>query len=234
MSAAAIRSKQVMARLVGARLAVGGGPRPHRRARHGLHAAGDANPLPAAAGVVVAELFAEVVAWNREPLRQSGAAGRLERCPRQDRCGDIAGLLEAGGFRCMLLDIDDGPGASCWRATAHSMQPKGCGGWARRCVRRGCWGGGSQPSAPSTGRGRGRPGLGTRSPCPLRGVAAIRSTVIYLAGLGPNRNSIAGCSSQRFQFLHQTAAASPAIDHAVVEGTRQVHYFPRGDMSQRR
>lgn len=68
--------------------------------------------LPESAGVVVAELVAAVVEWNRGPLGEF--AGR----PLKDRrvevvVGDVLDVLRAGpsGFNAVLLDVDNGPDA---------------------------------------------------------------------------------------------------------------------------
>lgn len=66
--------------------------------------------LPTGATVVVAELLAEVVAWNRGPL--GPLAGRPLEDPRVvvDQ-GDVADTLRAspGRFDAVLLDVDNGP-----------------------------------------------------------------------------------------------------------------------------
>jgi len=72
--------------------------------------------LPAAATVVVAELVAEVVEWNR------GALGPLAGHPLDDprvrvEIGDVTATLRSGSssgegrFDTVLLDVDNGPGA---------------------------------------------------------------------------------------------------------------------------
>lgn len=68
--------------------------------------------LPPAATVVVAELVAAVVEWNRGPL------GTLADHPLEDRrvrieIGDVADVLRAsrGRFDAVLLDVDNGPRA---------------------------------------------------------------------------------------------------------------------------
>jgi spermidine synthase len=72
--------------------------------------------LPAAATVVVAELVAEVVEWNR------GALGPLAGHPLDDprvrvEIGDVTATLRSGSssgegrFDAVLLDVDNGPGA---------------------------------------------------------------------------------------------------------------------------
>lgn len=68
--------------------------------------------LPPTATVVVAELFAEVVSWNRGPLAP------LARRPLDDRrvevvVGDVLATMRAspGRFDAILLDVDNGPEA---------------------------------------------------------------------------------------------------------------------------
>lgn len=68
--------------------------------------------LPAGATVVVAELLAAVVAWNRGPL------AHLARSPLEDprvvvEVGDVMALLpkRRGRFDAILMDVDNGPAA---------------------------------------------------------------------------------------------------------------------------
>ncbi len=68
--------------------------------------------LPADATVVVAEMVADVVEWNRGPL------GPLAAHPLKDKrvrieIGDVAAALKAshGKFDAVLLDVDNGPTA---------------------------------------------------------------------------------------------------------------------------
>jgi spermidine synthase len=75
--------------------------------------------LPADAEVVVAELLAAVVEWNR------GSLGPLADHPLDDRrvslaIGDVADTLKASHdrFDAVLLDVDNGPGA--FTATANA------------------------------------------------------------------------------------------------------------------
>ena len=70
------------------------------------------NLLPASAAVVVAELVAGVVEWNRGPL------GPLANHPLDDRrvtvtLGDVGKTmrLDKEGFDAILLDVDNGPDA---------------------------------------------------------------------------------------------------------------------------
>jgi len=68
--------------------------------------------LPADATIVVAEMVADVVEWNRGPL------GPLAAHPLKDKrvrieIGDVAATLKAshGKFDAVLLDVDNGPSA---------------------------------------------------------------------------------------------------------------------------
>lgn len=68
--------------------------------------------LPAGATVVVAELLAAVVAWNRGPL------AHLARSPLEDprvvvEVGDVMALLpkRRGRFDAIMMDVDNGPAA---------------------------------------------------------------------------------------------------------------------------
>ena len=68
--------------------------------------------LPATATVVVAELVAGVVEWNRGPL--GALAGDPLKDPRtRVEVGDVADLLRASRrrFDAVLLDVDNGPDA---------------------------------------------------------------------------------------------------------------------------
>ena len=64
--------------------------------------------LPGSARVIVAELVAEIIAWNRGPL--AALAGRPLDDPRVAvHCGDVSELLSGNKFDAILLDIDNGP-----------------------------------------------------------------------------------------------------------------------------
>ncbi len=68
--------------------------------------------LPPGATVVVAELVAGVVAWNRGPLGPLAGHPLKDKRVRVEQ-GDVASLLgaSAGRFDAVLLDVDNGPGA---------------------------------------------------------------------------------------------------------------------------
>ena len=66
--------------------------------------------LPAGAKIVVAEVFPQVVRWNRELL------GHLARHPLNDprvlvEEADVNDLLRIGAYDMILLDLDSGPDA---------------------------------------------------------------------------------------------------------------------------
>jgi len=82
--------------------------------------------LPASASVVVAELVAGVVEWNRGPL------GPLANHPLDDRrvtvaVGDVGKTmrLDKEGFDAILLDVDNGPDA--FTATGNAELYDNCG-----------------------------------------------------------------------------------------------------------
>ncbi|MBE7454338.1 MAG: hypothetical protein HS111_37450 [Kofleriaceae bacterium] len=67
--------------------------------------------LPAGARLVVAELSAAVVAWNRELLGPEAAATLRDPRVRLE-IADVAALLtEPGGYDAILLDVDNSPHA---------------------------------------------------------------------------------------------------------------------------
>lgn len=113
MSSRARRSEEALARLACAALP------PASRVLIGglgmgftLRAALDA--LPASAHVIVAEIVADIIAWNRGPLAM--LAGRpLEDARVTVRHSDVADLLSSGPFNAILLDIDNGPATSIYR-----------------------------------------------------------------------------------------------------------------------
>jgi spermidine synthase len=77
-----------------------------------LRAALDA--LPATARVIVAELVAEIIAWNRGPL--AVLAGRPLDDPRVTVYhADVAEVMSGGRFDAILLDIDNGPATPVYR-----------------------------------------------------------------------------------------------------------------------
>jgi len=80
--------------------------------------------LATSAKVCVAELFAEVVAWNRGPL--AGLAGAPLDDPRvRVHLGDVRAALGAKSFDAILLDVDNGPTALTQKSNAALYGSKG-------------------------------------------------------------------------------------------------------------
>jgi spermidine synthase len=80
--------------------------------------------LPAAAEVVVAELLADIIAWNRGVL--APLADRPLDDPRvRVECADVAELLRPDSFDVILLDVDNGPGAVMLCGNASLYSPEG-------------------------------------------------------------------------------------------------------------
>ena len=115
----------------GARVLVGG-------LGMGFTLAAALSALPANAKVVVCELVASIVDWNRGPLAQ--LAGRPLEDPRVTvQIGDLANALRESehAFDAILLDVDNGPDAltqpaNAWlygapglRAAARALRPGG-------------------------------------------------------------------------------------------------------------
>ncbi len=81
--------------------------------------------LPAAAEVVVAELFAEVLEWNRTllgELYRSAVEDPRTRVDLRD-VGKVLGGEET--FDAILLDVDNGPDAFCLEGNGHLYQRNG-------------------------------------------------------------------------------------------------------------
>lgn len=78
------------------------------------------------ATVTVAELFPEVVAWNRGPLAPL-AARPLDDPRVRVESGDVGRLLGASkaAFDLVLLDVDNGPEAMTLDANRHLYSPSG-------------------------------------------------------------------------------------------------------------
>ena len=73
--------------------------------------------LPRRAEVTVAELLPAVIEWNRSFIPASGKALGDSRV--RIRAQDVTAVLSeasAGSFDAILLDIDDGPSAVCFRS----------------------------------------------------------------------------------------------------------------------
>jgi spermidine synthase len=93
--------------------------------------------LPAAAGVVVAELIPAVVAWARDPLAHI-FEGSLEDPRVTIRETDVAELIAEAkaGFDAILLDVDNGPGGLSREANDGLYSTQGLAA-ARRALRPG-------------------------------------------------------------------------------------------------
>jgi spermidine synthase len=99
-----------------------------------LRAALDA--LPAAARVTVAEMFGEVIAWNRFPL--ADLAGRPLDDPRVAlHRADVATLLAEATYDAIVLDVDNGPDAAMLAGNATLYTPDGLHRLRRALTRRG-------------------------------------------------------------------------------------------------
>lgn len=80
--------------------------------------------LPTGAQVAVAEIFAQVIAWNRGLL--AALSGSALDDPRVTLHGaDVAGVLTPGGFDAVLLDVDNGPDAALLAQNAALYGPDG-------------------------------------------------------------------------------------------------------------
>lgn len=126
MSNRAHHSEQTLARLgcaglaAGARVLIGG-----LGMGYTLRAALEV--LPADARVTVAEIFAQVMAWNHGPL--APLSHRALDDPRVElRCADVAALLDRAAFDAVLLDTDNGPDAAM---LAHNAALYSCDGLLR-------------------------------------------------------------------------------------------------------
>ena len=82
--------------------------------------------FPSGSELVVAEVFEEVVRWNRGPL------AHLAHRPLEDkrvrlRRSDVAEVLDDGPFDGILLDVDNGPQAFTLEANARLYERRGIG-----------------------------------------------------------------------------------------------------------
>ena len=82
--------------------------------------------FPPRARLVVAEVFPEVVRWNRGPL------AHLAQRPLEDRRvdlrqADVAKVMADGPFDGILLDVDNGPQAFTLEANAELYDARGIG-----------------------------------------------------------------------------------------------------------
>jgi spermidine synthase len=180
MSSRAHHSEQVMARMACRQL----GPAAPRVLIGGLgmgftlRAALDV--LPGSAVVVVAELIAEVIAWNQGVL--APLAGRPLDDPRvRVACADVAAMLQPHSFDAILLDVDNGPGAVMLRGNGALYAPTGMQrlqGALRRDGRLAVWSADPSPRFERTLRNLGL--SWARTDVPARGVEDDPLHTIYL------------------------------------------------------
>ena len=137
--------------------------------------------LPRQAVLVVAEVFQEVVAWNRGPL------AHLARRPLDDsrvhlRQADVARVLDEGPFDAILLDVDNGPQAFTLEANAELYQSRGIARLRRAIATDGVlslWSAGDEPAFE---RALKRGGFSVRRRrVPARGAGGGPRHTIYLA-----------------------------------------------------
>lgn len=94
--------------------------------------------LPDGGQVIVAELFAEVVDWNRGVL--APLAGRpLDDSRVTVHTGDVLDAMALGpGFDAILLDVDNSPHALTWADNQRLYEVTGLGAAARALRTDGC------------------------------------------------------------------------------------------------
>ena len=80
--------------------------------------------LPPGAKLVVAEVFEEVVRWNRGPLAHLANRPLDDRRVRLRRA-DVAEVLGDGPFDAVLLDVDNGPQAFTLEGNARLYEARG-------------------------------------------------------------------------------------------------------------
>ncbi len=138
----------------------------------------------AKARLVVAEVFPEVVRWNRGPL------AHLARRPLEDRRvrlrqADVARVLTEGPFDGILLDVDNGPQAFTLEANADLYDARGIGRLRDALTAGGVlsvWSAGDEPAFE---RGLARGGFRVRRVrVPARGPGGGPRHTIYLATKG--------------------------------------------------
>ncbi len=143
--------------------------------------------FPPRATLVVAEVFAEVVRWNRGPL------AHLAKRPLDDRRvrlrqADVAEVLAEGPFDGILLDVDNGPQAFTLEANARLYDARGIVRLRDALTARGVlslWSAGDEPAFE---RGLKRAGFQVRRVrVPARGPGGGPRHTIYLATKGQRR-----------------------------------------------
>ncbi len=137
--------------------------------------------FPAQATLVVAEVFAEVVKWNRGPL------AHLAKRPLDDprvrlRQADVAEVLREGPYDGILLDVDNGPQAFTLEANARLYGARGIARLRDALSQKGVlslWSAGDEPAFE---RGLKRAGFSVnRVRVPARGRGGGPRHTIYLA-----------------------------------------------------
>jgi spermidine synthase len=137
--------------------------------------------LPPAGEVIVAELLADIIAWNRGVL--APLADRPLDDPRvRVECADVAELLQPDRFDVILLDVDNGPGAVMLRGNASLYSPEGLQRMQRALRQDGIlavWSASPSPHFEQILRGAGL--RWDRADVPARGTAHDPLHSIYLA-----------------------------------------------------
>ncbi len=137
--------------------------------------------FPPRATLTVAEVFEEVVAWNRGPLAHLAGRPLDDRRVRL-RQADVARVLDEGPFDAVLLDVDNGPQAFTLEANARLYQARGIARLRRSLRDRGVlslWSAGDEPAFE---RALGRGGFRVRRVrVPARGRGGGPRHTIYLA-----------------------------------------------------
>ncbi len=103
--------------------------------------------FPREARFLVAEVFPEVVAWNRGPLAHL-AANPLADHRVEVLAVDVAETLDRGPFDAILLDVDNGPTPFTLESNAALYDPSGLGRLCRALAPGGIlalWSAGDEP-----------------------------------------------------------------------------------------
>ncbi len=139
--------------------------------------------------LVVAEVFAEVVKWNRGPLAHL-AKRPLEDARVRLRRADVAEVLSDGPFDGILLDVDNGPQAFTLEANARLYGAGGIGRLRDALTAGGVlsvWSAGDEPVFE---RGLKKAGFQMRRVrVPARGRGGGPRHTIYLATKGKKRRN---------------------------------------------
>ncbi len=150
-----------------------------------LRAALDA--FPPSARLVVAEVFPEVVAWNRGPLAHLASRPLSDRRVRVLET-DVATALEPGRYDAVLLDVDNGPAAFTLESNAGLYTVEGLRRIARSLTPGGVLALWSADVEPAFERRLRRAGLASRRErVPARGPGGGPRHTIYLASVRRRR-----------------------------------------------